>query len=226
MIVGMGRWEPNARGRLEQAALELYVERGFEQTTVAEIAERAGLTERTFFRHFADKREVLFAGAGALQELLVSAVAGAPDSAAPIDAVAAALEAAGALLQERREYARQRRPSSPRTPELQERELIKLASLAAALADALRRRGVTDPAASLTAEAGIAVFKIAFERWISGTSRAGPAAAHPRIARRAEGRDRWPTRVSGHTGYGRSRTLSSYGQSQTLPSHARSTTGR
>ena len=81
----MGRWEPNARGRLEQAALELYVERGFEQTTVAEIAERAGLTERTFFRHFADKREVLFAGSGVLQELLVTAVADAPDSAAPIE---------------------------------------------------------------------------------------------------------------------------------------------
>ena len=105
----MGRWEPDARGRLEQAALALYGERGFEQTTVAEIAERAGLTERTFFRHFADKREVLFAGAGALQELLVSTVASAPDSAAPIDAVAAALEAAGALLQERREE----RPAAP-----------------------------------------------------------------------------------------------------------------
>ena len=90
----VSRWEPNARGRLEQAALQLYVERGFEQTTVAEIAARAGLTERTFFRHFADKREVLFGGAGALQELMVSALASAPASAAPIDAVAAALEAA------------------------------------------------------------------------------------------------------------------------------------
>src|SRR5437660_8789003 len=103
---GMTRWEPNARARLQEAALELYGERGFEQTTVAEIAKRAGLTERTFFRHFADKREVLFAGAGSLQELLVTSVAGAPDSAAPIDAVAAGLETAGALLQERREYAR------------------------------------------------------------------------------------------------------------------------
>ena len=167
MIGGMGRWEPNARGRLEQAALELYVERGFEQTTVADIAERAGLTERTFFRHFADKREVLFAGAGALQELLVSAVAGAPDSVAPIEAVAAALEAAGALLQERRDYSRQRQAVITANPGLQERELIKLASLASALADALRQRGVADPAASLTAEAGIAVFKIAFERWVS-----------------------------------------------------------
>src|SRR4029077_3021715 len=169
MIVGMDRWEPNARGRLEQAALELYVERGYEQTTVAEIAERAGLTERTFFRHFADKREVLFAGAGTLQDLLVTAVAGAPDAVAPLEAVAAALEAAGALLQERREYSRRRQSVIDANPALEERELIKLAALASALAGALRRRGVTGPAASLTAEAGIAVFKIAFERWISET---------------------------------------------------------
>jgi AcrR family transcriptional regulator len=168
----MGRWEPNARGRLEQAALELFIERGFEQATVAEIARRAGLTERTFFRHFADKREVLFWGQGALQELLVGTVAGAPDSTAPIDAVAAALEAAGAVLQERREFARQRQAVIAANAGLQERELIKLASLAVALADALRRRGVSDPAAGLTAEAGIAVFKIAFERWASKTGQA------------------------------------------------------
>jgi AcrR family transcriptional regulator len=167
---GMGRWEPNARGRLEQAALELYVERGFEQTTVAEIAERAGLTERTFFRHFADKREVLFAGGGTLQELLVSEVASAPESAAPIEAAGAALEAAGALIQQRREYSLQRQAVIAANAALQERELIKLATLASALAEALRQRGVAEPAASLTAEAGIAVFKIAFERWIDGTS--------------------------------------------------------
>ena len=164
----MVRWQPNARGRLEQAALKLYVERGFEQTTVAEIARLAGLTERTFFRHFADKREVLFWGAGALQDLVVSTVASTPDSAAPIDAVAAALAAAGARLQERREFVRQRQTIIAANPELQERELIKLASLASALAGALRRRGVTDPAASLAAEAGIAVFRIAFERWTNG----------------------------------------------------------
>jgi AcrR family transcriptional regulator len=163
----MSRWEPDARGRLEQAALALYGERGFEQATVAEIAARAGLTERTFFRHFTDKREVLFAGAGQLQAFLVSTLASAPDSAAPIDAVAAALEAAGALLQERREYAGQRQAIIAANVELQERELIKLASLASAMTDTLRQRGVTDPAASLAAEAGIAVFKIAFERWTS-----------------------------------------------------------
>jgi AcrR family transcriptional regulator len=161
----MTRWEPDAPGRLAKAALALYGERGFEQTTVAEIAKRAGLTERTFFRHFADKREVLFAGSGALEELLVSAVAVAPDAASPMDAVAAALEAAGALLQERREFSRQRQSVIAANPELQERELIKLASLAAAITDALRQRGVPDPAASLTAEAGIAVFRIAVERW-------------------------------------------------------------
>ena len=162
----MTRWEPNARERLEQAALALYGERGFDNTTVAEIAERAGLTERTFFRHFADKREVLFWGAGALQELLVDAVGAAPESAAPIEAVAVALEAAGAVLQQRREFSRQRQKIIAANAELQERELIKLASLASAIADALRRRGVGDPAASLTAEAGIAVFRIAFERWV------------------------------------------------------------
>ena len=169
---GMGRWEPNARGRLERAALELYLERGFDQTTVAQIAARAGLTERTFFRHFADKREVLFSGAVQLQEFLVKTLASAPESATPIDAVAAAFEAAGALLQERRDYAWQRQAVIAANAELQERELIKLAALASAMTDTLRQRGVTDPAASLAAEAGIAVFKIAFERWAGGTSQA------------------------------------------------------
>jgi len=167
----MARWEPDSRGRLEQAALALYGERGFENTTVAEIAERAGLTERTFFRHFADKREVLFGGAGMLQDLLVSTVAGAPDAAAPMDAILGALEAAGALLQERREFAQQRQAVIAANAELRERELIKLASLAMALADALRQRGVTDPSASLTAEAGIAVFRVAFELWVKETNR-------------------------------------------------------
>jgi AcrR family transcriptional regulator len=162
----MVRWEPNARGRLEQAALELYIERGFEQTTVAEIAKRAGLTERTFFRYFADKREVLFGGSGELQELLTREVADAPAALAPLDAVAHGLAAIAALFELRGEYTQRRQTVIAANPELQERELIKLASLAAATAEALRQRAVKEPAASLTGEAGIAVFKIAFARWV------------------------------------------------------------
>ena len=165
----MGRWEPDSRGRLERAALALYGERGFETTTVAEIAARAGLTERTFFRYFADKREVLFWGAAALRELLVGAVASAPETAAPMDVVVAAFETAAAVLQERREGALLRQVVISANAELRERELIKLALLGAALADALRRRGVADPAASLTADTGIAIFRAAFEAWVHET---------------------------------------------------------
>jgi AcrR family transcriptional regulator len=162
----MGRWEPNASGRLREAALDLYVERGYEQTTVAEIAARAGLTARTFFRHFADKREVLFDGASVLQERLVGALEDAPASATPMEAVAAALDAAAEVLGERREHSRRRQLVIAANAELQERELIKMATLSAVVADGLRRRGVADPPARLAAEAGIAVFRVAFERWV------------------------------------------------------------
>lgn len=163
----MSRWEPNARGRLEQAALELYRERGFDQTTVAEIAERAGLTERTFFRYFADKREMLFWGQDHLREIYVNALVNASDSASPIDAVAAAFEAAVPIFEGRRELARQRQAVIAANPGLQEREMLKRASLASAMADALRRRGVPEPTASLAADVGVIAFKTAFARWIS-----------------------------------------------------------
>ncbi|HEV3048186.1 MAG TPA: TetR family transcriptional regulator [Solirubrobacteraceae bacterium] len=146
--------------------MELYAERGFEQTTVAEIAERAGLTERTFFRHYADKREVLFGGADQLNELLVNAVAYAPEAATPLEAVATGLEAVGALLQGRREFARRRQAIISANPQLQERELIKLASLAGAIAEVLRARGVAGALAGLTGELAMAVFKAAFEQWV------------------------------------------------------------
>jgi AcrR family transcriptional regulator len=168
IIVGLGRWLPDAQGRLGKAAMELYAERGYEQTTVAEIAARAGLTERTFFRHFADKREVLFAGGDALQEVIVAAVTTAPESCTPLDAITAGLEAAAALLQEGGDFPSKRQAIIAANPELQERELIKLAGYAVAMAQALRERGVGDPTARLTAEAGIAVFRVAFERWTTG----------------------------------------------------------
>ena len=164
----MGRWEPDARGRLAKAAMALYAEQGFEQTTVAEIAARAGLTERTFFRHFADKREVLFYGMEMMRDLLVRAVAAAPAAATAMDAVGAAFEAAGSMLQENPERVRLRDAIVSANAELRERELTKLAAFAAAIAGALRDRGIPEPTASLAAETGVAVFKVAFARWVSG----------------------------------------------------------
>jgi AcrR family transcriptional regulator len=162
------RWEPNARGRLAEAALELFAERGFEGTTVEDIATRAGLTKRTFFRYFADKREVLFAGGDEFQALFLTGLASARDSAAPLEAVALSLEAAGPFFRERHEFARRRHAVITANAELLERELVKLASVASALAAALRERGVEEPAASVTAETGMAVFRTAFERWVTG----------------------------------------------------------
>jgi AcrR family transcriptional regulator len=174
MIGPMTRWGPDAQGRLMKSALDLYSKRGYDQTTVEEIAKRAGLTERTFFRHFADKKEVLFAGSNNLRDLLVTAVAGAPPSAAPIEAVAAGLLAAGVVFDdERRDYSRRRQSVIAANVELRERELIKMATLASAIADTLRHRGVSDPAASLTAEAGIAVFRVAFARWVDSHNELG-----------------------------------------------------
>jgi AcrR family transcriptional regulator len=166
-IERMSRWEPNARGRLEQAALDLYQERGFEQTMVTEIAERAGLTERTFFRYFADKREVLFGSQDMLRTLCVSTIDAAPASATPLDAVTAALQATIPMFQERNALVRQRQAVIAANPELQEREMLKRAALTSAMADALRSRGVTDLAAILAAEVGSIAFKIAFDRWAS-----------------------------------------------------------
>jgi AcrR family transcriptional regulator len=165
----MARWEPDARGRLEKAAMELFRERGYVQTTVEEIAARAGVTERTFFRYFADKREVLFSGAKELEKGIVDRIESAPREAGPLHTVVAAFEAAGAELQDRRDlrFVRARYALVTKHPEIQERELSKLASLAMAVTKALHARGVSEPAASLAAEAGIAVFKVGFERWVS-----------------------------------------------------------
>jgi len=169
-IGAMARWEPNAQGRLEQAAMELYAERGFDDTTVAEIATRAGLTERTFFRHYADKREVLFGGGEMLAELLRMTLADAAAPAGPLAAVASALEAVGARIQEfrGRDYSRRRQGVIAANPQLQERELSKLASWADVLAEGLRARGVDEPFASLAGQAGVAAFRVGWARWLDG----------------------------------------------------------
>ena len=163
----MARWEPDAAGRLAEAAMQLYGERGFDQTTVADIAARAGLTERTFFRYFADKREVLFSGSHRLQEFLVDRVARAPATLPPIEAIANALAETGELFEQRRDFARQRHALITTHPELHERELNKFWSLAAAIGEALRRRGVPAATASLAADAGMTIFKQAFASWVT-----------------------------------------------------------
>ena len=177
----MGRWEPDARGRLEQAALELFEERGYARTTVVDIAARAGLTERTFFRYFTDKREVLFSGSAALEALMVETIAAAPASVAPLPAVTASFYALGPWFESRRGHARKRRTVIAAHAELRERELIKLSTLATAIAAILRKRGLAAPAAGLVAETGIAIFKNAFERWADDT-REQDFAVHVRAA--------------------------------------------
>lgn len=166
----MGRWEPDARGRLRRAALELYADGAFEQTTVADIAALAGVTERTFFRHFADKREVLFDGADDLLGAVVSGIATASDAGSPVDVVVAAFAGAAPLLEQHGDFAAQRAAVISSNPGLQERELLKLAALGAAAAQALRERGVPDPAASLAADTGVTVFRVGFEAWIGGAA--------------------------------------------------------
>jgi len=162
----MARWEPNAPERLVEAALDLYRERGYDATTVADIAARVGLTERTYFRYFADKREVLFWKSDELESQMVGAVLRAPETVGALDAVALGLDAAAVLFDARRDFARKRQAVIVANAALRERELSKLASLTAALAGALQQRGVKALPASLAAEAGVAVFKTAFERWL------------------------------------------------------------
>ena len=166
----MSRWRPDATGRLQAAAIELYAERGFERTTVADIAERAGLTERTFFRHFADKREVLFEGSEQLRDRLHDAVAQAPPSLGALSAVARALEGLSPFFDERRAWSAQRHAVIASSSNLRERELIKRASLVVAVAGVLRERGETAATARLAAEAGITAFWVAYERWVEDPS--------------------------------------------------------
>jgi AcrR family transcriptional regulator len=164
----MGRWEPGARERLQAAALELFATRGFEQTTAAEIAQSVGLTERTFFRHFSDKREVLFYGQQEFFQAFIDGSEAAPPDASPLEVIASALQAATSFFpDERRPYSRLRQSVIDQNPPLQERELHKLASLATTVSGALRARGIGEPAATLAAESGATVFGIAFTQWIS-----------------------------------------------------------
>ena len=162
----MSRWKPDAGGRLEQAAYELIRSRGYDNVTVADIAERAGVTERTFFRHYADKREVLFGGASVLRDALLRALVEVPPGLPAIDVVRIGIEAIASVMHGRRSLARERQQIVVAHADLQERELIKRATLTATLAEGLQARRVPEPSASIAADMGMAVFYVGFLQWL------------------------------------------------------------
>jgi AcrR family transcriptional regulator len=161
----MARWKPDARGRLQEAAMTLFIERGYDDVTVADIAERAGLTKRSFFNHFADKREVVFASNDTLRERVLAALASAPRDLDPLDAAVWAFTRAAAPMEDYAELARARRAMIDSSSELKERELTKLASMSAEVADALVDRGVAQRKAMFAANAATTVFTTAVEDW-------------------------------------------------------------
>ncbi|MHB8531875.1 MAG: TetR/AcrR family transcriptional regulator [Solirubrobacteraceae bacterium] len=167
----MSRWAPNASERLAVAALDLFAERGYENTTVVEIAERAGLTKSTFFRHFSDKREVLF-GEEVMTRLLVEGISAAPAAASALEAVAHALDALGReiFVPAYRKFSARRRAVIGANPELQEREALKGLDLIESMTDAIEQRGVPDPASRVAAQVGALALKIAYEQWSDDAS--------------------------------------------------------
>ena len=157
--------------------MDLFSERGFENVTVADIAARAGLTSRTFYRYFGDKQEVLFFGAGALIDTLEQAVDDTAPGVPPLDVIAAALAVAALRIGGDHRHSVSRTAIIQAHPELRERELIKLADWARCLAHALRRRGVDERTADLAAETGMAVFRCAFDQWTAADADHGLAAS-------------------------------------------------
>jgi AcrR family transcriptional regulator len=175
----MSRWKPDAAGRLAAAAITLFDEQGYEETTVAEIAAAADLTKRTFFRYFADKREVLFSGSQELEHRWLEAVAGAPEDADALAAATTGFDPVAEMFVERHQFAGMRSQIIASNAELQERELIKLQRLAGAIQEALLARGTSLDAAILAAQAGVTVFHVAFARWVQQDE---PAAFRPLLA--------------------------------------------
>jgi AcrR family transcriptional regulator len=162
----MARWEPGATQRLVVAAVDLFTEQGYDATTVAQIAERAGVTKSTFFRHFSDKRELLVAGQETLSRLLADGIREAPADASPLEAVAAGLErASSAMGPANRELGPRLKAAVAANTELQERDALKSVGLAAAMTEALVARGVPDPIAHLAAEMGVLAFKRGYAQW-------------------------------------------------------------
>lgn len=187
----MSRWEGDAAGRLERAALELFDERGFDRTTVAQIANRAGLNERSFYRYFSDKREVLFGGGDKLKTRLEQALKETPAHIGPFDALLAALEAAEDVFRPKELLLIRARVISA-NPELRERELIKMDAIDAALIAALRERGEDETTARMATDMAISVWRVAARRCLHDDNPSYPVeirAAARRLRRIAAGAD-------------------------------------
>jgi AcrR family transcriptional regulator len=181
----MPRWKPDARGRLVEAALDLFTEQGYDETTVAQIVERAELTRSTFFRHFSDKRELLSAGQEMLSGLLAEGILAAPDDATPLDAVGAGLDrASGAMTDFNRGLGPRLHAAIEANDELRARNAMKSIGLAAAMAEALRQRAVPEPTAQVAAELGVLAFGLGYRRWSdpSHDDAPGELATHTRAA--------------------------------------------
>jgi AcrR family transcriptional regulator len=176
MLMTMPRWDPCAEDRLREAALELFLEHGYENVTVAQITERAGLTRRSFSRYFTDKRDVLFAGSERLPAVLAQSVRGADSTLSSFEALLTALVDVAGVLADQAPLAAQRRAVVRASPELQERGRTKFAAMTDAVADALRDRGTAESEATLLAQVGVAVFRTAFDRWTDQPNGAGLAA--------------------------------------------------
>jgi AcrR family transcriptional regulator len=179
----MARWESGARERLVVAAVDLFTEQGYDDTTVTQIAERAGVTKSTFFRYFPDKRDVLAAGQETLSHLLAEGIAEASDGASPLEAVAAGLErVSSAMGQMNRELGPRMKAAIAASAELQERQVLKSVGLAAAMTTALIARGIPDPTAHLAGELGVLAFKRGYAEWSGGDREAEHELAHYTLA--------------------------------------------
>ena len=166
-IVGpVPRWEQGSEERLTAAALQLFREQGFENTSVVEIARRARVTNRTFFRYFADKREVLFAAAEDLRAAVVGEVLRAPGVEEPLRTVVGVLARHDWEGLAPRAALRERQAVIVANPELLERDLVKQHVMALEIAGALERRGVDEGVARVAARVGTQVFLTAYERWL------------------------------------------------------------
>jgi AcrR family transcriptional regulator len=168
----MARWEPNTRGRLLHAAVELFAERGYEDTTAAQIADRANVTRTTLFRHFADKREIVFQGQDELVALAVDGVGAAPERSTPFEVLrAGVLPLCGVHADDRRELRQRLVTVIPASLELRERAVFKRSAVTDALHGALTARLGDARQGGVLADLGVRAYYDGYAAWIDADER-------------------------------------------------------